>query len=75
MAGLLRGGGGVKCQALKEKFFLNPFFQRSKGHLAREGGGLGTNGPAIKRRTFFAASLSGFEINEMSLSKTWRSAN
>ena len=58
MAGPLRGGG-VKGQAIKEKNW-NLFFQRSKFQRqlsSRMGGGLGINGPAIKRRTFFAASL------------------
>ena len=50
-----------KGRAIKEKrkLFLEPFFQRSKVSTAikLEGGGLGLNGPGIKRRTFFAASL------------------
>ena len=62
MAGLLRGGGGVKGRSIKEKrtflgtFFFNvPTFQQP--FSSRGGGGLGLNGPAINRRTFFAASL------------------
>ena len=61
MAGPSRGGG-VKGRAIKDKkkaSFFNLFFQRPKISTAikLEGGGeLGLNGPAIKRRTFFAAS-------------------
>ena len=54
-------GGGVKGRAIKEKmiffitFFSNvPKFQRP---LSSRGGRLGLNGPFIKRRIFFAASL------------------
>ena len=59
--GLIRKlrGGGVKGRAIKKKLFLEPFvptFQRPLS--SRGGGGLGLNGPAIKRRTFFAASLT-----------------
>ena len=52
-------GGGVKGRAIKEKItFLEPFFPTFQRPLSqRRGGGLGLNGPAIKRRTFFAASL------------------
>ena len=62
MAGPLRGRGRVKGRTIKEKrtFFRTFFFQRSKISTAivLEGeGGLGLNGHAIKRRTFFAASL------------------
>ena len=53
---------GVHCRAIKEKrtffgtfFSDNPKFQRPLS--SRGGGGLGINGPAIKRRIFFAASL------------------
>ena len=57
MAGPIRGGG-VKGRAIKETngtFFANvPTFQRP---LSSRGGWLGLNGPAIKRRTFFAAYL------------------
>ena len=62
MAGPLRGGG-VKGRAIKEKitffltFFSNvPKFQRLLS--LRGEGGLGLNGPAIKRRTFVSASLT-----------------
>ena len=54
MAGPLRGG--VKGRAIKEKItFFNLFFQSSKTSTAimLKGGGLGLNGPDIKRRTFF----------------------
>ena len=47
----LRGGG-----AIKERLFLSFFFQRSKAPTAiklKGGGGLGLNGPAIKRKTFY----------------------
>ena len=48
----------TKGRAIKEKkTFLEPFFQRSKISTAiklKGGGGLGLNGPAIKRRTFFS---------------------
>ena len=61
IAGPLRGGGGVKGRAIMEKIiFWHLFFQRSNlpGAMKLEGGwGLGLNGQAIKRRTFFAASL------------------
>ena len=47
-----RGGGGDKGPSHKEKnLFLEPFFQMG-------GGGLGLNGPAIKRITFFLASIT-----------------
>ena len=65
MAGPLRGGGGVKDKAIKEKrTFLEPFsstFQNFNGHLARRGGGLGLKCPAIERRTFFAAFLNNVD--------------
>ena len=58
MAGQLKGGGGVKGRAIKEKrtfvgtFFSNvPKFQRPLS--SRGGGGLGLNGLAIKRITLF----------------------
>ena len=65
MAWPLRGGGGVKGQAIKEKItFFVTFFanvQKFRRPLSsRVGGGLGLNGPAIKTRTFFAASLGKF---------------
>ena len=44
----------------KKLFFFNLFFQRSKISTAiklEDGRGLGLNGPAIKTRTFFSASL------------------
>ena len=51
MAGPLRGG-----RAINEKNnFASNVPKRSRG-----GGGFGLNGPAIKRRTFFAASLREF---------------
>ena len=60
MAGPLRGTG-VKGRAIKEKrFFLNLYFERSiiSTAIKLEGGGeLGLIGQAIKRITFFAASL------------------
>ena len=62
MAGPLRGVG-VKGRAIKKKitFFLKPFFPalQNNGHWAiwRGGGGLGLNGPAIKKRTFFGLPL------------------
>ena len=60
----MRGGGGVKGLVIKEKktFFgtFFPMFQRSNAIKLRGGGGLGLNGPAIKRRTFFAASRLNF---------------
>ena len=60
---------GVNGRASKEKeLFLNIFFQRSKISTAikLEGrGGLGLNGPAIKRRTFFAASLMSLSYGYM----------
>ena len=64
MAGPLRGrGGGVKGRGIKEKkTFFGTFFQRSNGHYVRGGWGFGLNGPAIKRRTFFAASISIKEL-------------
>ena len=56
MAGPLRGGGGGKGPGHlgKNNFLWDLFFQRSKISTAikLEGGGLGLNGPAIKRRTF-----------------------
>ena len=62
MAGPLRGGR-VKGRAIKGKitffgtFFSNvPKFQRPLSSRGR--GGFGLNDPAIKRRTFFAASLN-----------------
>ena len=48
--------GSGPGRAIKEKKLCNPFFQRSNVQTAinkLEGGGLGLNGPAIKRRTFF----------------------
>ena len=64
MAEPLRGGrGGLKGRAIKEKrdfsnLFSNvPKFQRPLSWMGRWG--LGLNGPAIKRRTFF----SGFPNN------------
>ena len=49
-----RGGGeGLRAGPLRKK---EPFFQRSKISKAMKlegGGGLGLNGPAIKRITFF----------------------
>ena len=54
----IKRGGGVKGRAIKEKrtffgtFFSNvPKFQRPLS--LRGGGGLGLNGPAIKRRIYF----------------------
>ena len=64
MAGPLRRGGGVKGWAIKEKktffgtFFSNvPKVQQALSSRGGGGGGLGLNGPAIKRTPFFAASL------------------
>ena len=60
MAGPLRGGGD-KDRAIKENItfgwlFSNvPKFQRPLS--SRAGGGLGLNGPAIKRRTFLRLPL------------------
>ena len=54
MAGPLRGGG-VRAGPLS-KIELFPKFQRPLS--SRGGGGLCLNGPAIKRRTFFAASIT-----------------
>ena len=47
--------GGWEGRAIKEKK-LEPFFQRSNDPTdikLEGGGGLGVNGPAIKKRTFF----------------------
>ena len=55
MAGPLRGGG-VLDRAIKEKKIWSLFFQRSIFSTAIKlegGGGLGLNGPDIKRRIFF----------------------
>ena len=59
MAGTLRGGRGVKGRAIKKKItFFRTFFPNVPTAIKLEGGGgLGINGPAIKRRTFFTASL------------------
>ena len=60
MAGPLRGGGGAKGRTIKEKiiFFLT-FFSNVPTAIKLEGvWGLGLYFPAIKRGTFFAASLN-----------------
>ena len=53
----MKEGGGVKGRSIKEKQCLELFFQRSNGHLAREGGG-GLIDPAIQRRIFLLTLLS-----------------
>ena len=60
MAGPLRAGGGKGPGQLGKNNFFVTIFQRSKisTPIKLEGGGLGLNGPAIKRRTFFSASLT-----------------
>ena len=51
MAGPLRGGGGVKGRAIKEKKLFFDLSKISRAIKIEGGGGLGLNGPAIKRRT------------------------
>ena len=65
MARPLRGGGGLKGRAIKEKitffktFFSSvPKFQRPLS--SRGGGWLGLNGQAIKRRTLSLFIVSVF---------------
>ena len=67
MAGPLRGGGGKGPGHWgKKELFLGLFFQPTDVSTAIKhegGGGLGLNGPTIKGRTFFAASLSKKYLN------------
>ena len=58
----IKSGGGVNGRAIKEKrTFFGTFFSNvpkcQRPLSSRGGGGLGLNGPAIKRRPFFSLRL------------------